>query len=106
MGVVDPTQLPLRHVAVAVAGVVFEPGSRIALPSLLVTPGPDLAAAIGVLVLADLTPAGQVEVAAACQRLSRWVAGTQLLVLAEYGRSQVWVGESDARDDPTGVRAK
>ncbi len=85
---------------------VFEPGSSIVLPSLLVTPGPDLACAIGVLVFADLTPAGQVEVAAACQRLARWTAGTQLLVLAEYGRSQVWVGEPDARDDPTGIRAK
>ncbi len=76
------------------------------MPSLLVTPGPELACAIGVLVFADLTPAGQVEVAAACQRLARWTAGTQLLALAEYGRSQVWMGEPDARDDPTGVRAK
>jgi hypothetical protein len=86
--------------------VAFEPGSRVALPSLLVAPGPELAAAIGALVFADLTPAGQVEVAAACQRLSRWAAGTQLVALAEYGRSQVWSGEPAARDDPKGVRAK
>jgi len=57
-------------------------------------------------VFADLTPAGHIEVAAACQRLSRWVAGTQLLVLAEYGRSQVWSGEPEARDDPQGIRAR
>jgi len=80
--------LPLPPVA-AVAGAAFEPGSKVALPSLLVAAGPELAAAIGALDLADLTPAGQVEVAAACQRLSRWTAGTQLLALAEYGRSQV-----------------
>ena len=99
-------ELPLPPLATAVSGVAFEPGSRVALPSLLVTPGPDLAAAIGVLVFADLTPAGHVEVAAACQRLARWTAGTQLLALAEYGRTQVWSGEPDARNDPTGVRAK
>jgi hypothetical protein len=99
-------ELPLPPSATAVSGVAFEPGSRVELPSLVVTPGPELAGAIGALVFADLTPAGHVEVAAACQRLSRWVAGTQLVALAEYGRSQVWTGEPDARDDPTGVRAK
>jgi len=98
-------ELPLP-LATAVSGVAFEPGSRIVLPSLLVAPGPELACAIGALVFADLTPAGHIEVAAACQRLARWVAGTQLLALAEYGRSQVWTGEPDARDDPTGIRAK
>jgi len=99
------SELPLPTVA-AVAGVAFEPGSKVALPSLLVTPGPGLACAIGALAFAELTPAGQVEVAAACQRLARWTAGTQLLALAEYGRSQVWCGEPDARDDPKGVRAR
>ena len=98
-------ELPLPPLATA-GGSVFEPGSKIALPSLLVAPGPDLAAAIGAVVLADLTPAGHIEVAAACQRLSRWSAGTQLLALAEYGRTQVWSGEPEARDDPKGVRAK
>jgi len=99
-------ELPLPPLATAVSGVAFEPGSKVALPSLLVTPGPQLAVAIGALVFADLTPAGHVEVAAACQRLARWTAGTQLVALAEYGRSQVWSGEPDARDDPKGVRAK
>src|ERR1700710_2156404 len=99
-------ELPLPPLATAVSGVPFEPGSTIVLPSLLVTPGPELAAAIGALVFADLTPAGHIEVAAACQRLSRWSAGTQLVALAEYGRSQVWPGEPDARDAPKGVRAR
>jgi len=99
-------ELPLPPLATAVAGAAFEPGSRIELPSLLVPPGPELAAAIGAVVLADLTPAGHIEVAAACQRLSRWSSGTQLLALAEYGRTQVWSGEPEARDDPKGVRAK
>jgi len=93
-------ELPLPPVATAVRGSAFESGSRIVLPSLLVTPGPGLACAIGALVFADLTPAGHIEVAAACQRLSRWSAGTQLLALAEYGRTQVWSGEPEARDDP------
>jgi len=73
---------------------------------LSVPPGPELAAAIASLVLADLSVGATVEVAAACQRLTRWVQGTQLLALAEYGKSQVWSGEPEARDDPKGVRAK
>jgi len=84
----------------------FEAGSRIELPDLSVAPGPELAAAIASLVLTDLSVAATIEVAAACQRLTRWIQGTQLLALAEYGKSQVWTGEPEARDDPKGVRAK
>ena len=84
----------------------FAAGSRIELPGLSVPPGPELAAAIASLVLADLSVGATIEVAAACQRLTRWVQGTQLLALAEYGKSQVWSGEPEARDDPKGVRAK
>ena len=99
-------ELSLDPLARAVPGVAFEPGSKIGLPSLLVPAGPELACAIGALVLVDLTPAGHIEVAVACQRLSRWAAGAQLVALAEYGRTQVWSGEPEARDDPKGVRAK
>ena len=97
---------PRLGVTAPVEAGSFETGSRIELPCLSVAPGPELAAAIASLVLADLSVGATIEVAAACQRLTRWVQGTQLLALAEYGKSQVWSGEPEARDDPKGVRAK